>query len=102
MVPQQTYRTVRLAPIIVVADAFTRVFALFDSTTASDMTPDSSSSASAPHSQEIPTEHAFAYERAARVRAEAQVFGRDQVLSVASHDLRGPLNAIHTWAHVLE
>lgn len=44
----------------------------------------------------------FAIERAARVRAEAQVFGRDQVLSVASHDLRGPLNAIHTWAHVLE
>jgi K+-sensing histidine kinase KdpD len=45
---------------------------------------------------------AFARERAARVRAEAQVFGRDHVLSVASHDLRGPLNAIHTWAHVLE
>ncbi|CAB3786010.1 hypothetical protein LMG28138_02133 [Pararobbsia alpina] len=41
-------------------------------------------------------------ERAARVRAEALVFGRDHVLSVASHDLRGPLNAIHTWAHVLE
>src|ERR1700748_2799859 len=44
----------------------------------------------------------LARERAARVRAEAQVFGRDHVLSVASHDLRGPLNAIHTWAHVLE
>jgi K+-sensing histidine kinase KdpD len=44
----------------------------------------------------------LAQERAARVRAEAQVFGRDHVLSVASHDLRGPLNAIHTWAHVLE
>lgn len=45
---------------------------------------------------------AFAHERAARVRAESQVFARDQVLSTASHDLRGPLNAIHTWAHVLE
>jgi K+-sensing histidine kinase KdpD len=44
----------------------------------------------------------LALERAARVRAEAQVFGRDHILSVASHDLRGPLNAIHTWAHVLE
>lgn len=45
---------------------------------------------------------ALMHERAARVRAEAQVCSRDQVLSVASHDLRGPLNAIHTWAHVLE
>jgi len=52
-------------------------------------------------SSEAP-EVTLAHERAARVRAEAQVFGRDYVLSVASHDLRGPLNAIHTWAHVLE
>ena len=27
---------------------------------------------------------------------------RDQVLSVVSHDLRGPLNAIHSWGYVLE
>lgn len=27
---------------------------------------------------------------------------RDQVLSILAHDLRGPLNAIHSWAHVLE
>ena len=68
------------------------------------------SGAAAPASKQTPTaqgaasalESQFVLERAARVRAEAQVFGRDQVLSVASHDLRGPLNAIHTWAHVLE
>ncbi|WP_240648007.1 sensor histidine kinase [Pararobbsia silviterrae] len=82
-----------------------------ESTTASDMTPDSRSSTIDPPAASsvpaatppaIPSERAFAFERAARVRAESQVFGRDHVLSVASHDLRGPLNAIHTWAHVLE
>lgn len=46
--------------------------------------------------QEYDTEHA------ARVSAEAAVFMRDRVLSIVSHDLRGPLNAIHSWAHVLE
>ncbi|MGI4983247.1 MAG: sensor histidine kinase [Janthinobacterium lividum] len=46
--------------------------------------------------QDYDTEHA------ARVSAEAAVFMRDRVLSIVSHDLRGPLNAIHSWAHVLE
>ncbi len=45
---------------------------------------------------------AFASEHSARVAAEAAVFIRDRVLSIVSHDLRGPLNAIHSWAHVLE
>ncbi|WP_024901355.1 sensor histidine kinase [Robbsia andropogonis] len=44
----------------------------------------------------------LAREHAARVCAEALVFSRDRVLSLVSHDLRGPLNAIHSWAHVLE
>ena len=44
----------------------------------------------------------LATEHAARVTAEAAVFSRDRVLSIVSHDLRGPLNAIHSWAHVLE
>lgn len=44
----------------------------------------------------------LAAERAARVRAEATVFQRDHMLSILSHDLRGPLNAIHSWSHVLE
>ncbi|WP_323119893.1 sensor histidine kinase [Burkholderia alba] len=41
-------------------------------------------------------------ERAAHFAAEAALFMRDQVLSTASHDLRGPLNAMHSWAFVLE
>ncbi|SAL28840.1 histidine kinase [Caballeronia terrestris] len=41
-------------------------------------------------------------ERHAHLRAEAALFMRDQVLSVVSHDLRGPLNAIHSWGYVLE
>ncbi|SDV47660.1 sensor histidine kinase [Chitinasiproducens palmae] len=51
-----------------------------------------------------PADLAQAYdrERAERVRAEAAVFERDQMLSILSHDLRGPLNAIHSWSHVLE
>ncbi|MGH8779598.1 sensor histidine kinase [Paraburkholderia sp.] len=43
-----------------------------------------------------------AYERTARRRAEVALFMRDHVLSLVSHDLRGPLNAIHSWAYVLE
>ena len=41
-------------------------------------------------------------ERTARLRAESALFMRDHVLSLVSHDLRGPLNAIHSWAYVLE
>ncbi|MDE1182070.1 HAMP domain-containing sensor histidine kinase [Paraburkholderia sp.] len=36
------------------------------------------------------------------MRAETALFMRDHVLSLVSHDLRGPLNAIHSWAYVLE
>ena len=49
-----------------------------------------------------PADVVLAQEHAARVCAEATVFSRDRVLSLVSHDLRGPLNAIHSWAHVLE
>ena len=41
-------------------------------------------------------------ERFARLRAETALFMRDHVLSAVSHDLRSPLNAIHSWAYVLE
>lgn len=41
-------------------------------------------------------------ERAARYAAEVALFVRDHALSVASHDLRSPLNAMHSWAYVLE
>ncbi|WP_353622653.1 HAMP domain-containing sensor histidine kinase [Burkholderia sp. THE68] len=41
-------------------------------------------------------------DRIAHLRAEAALFMRDHVLSVVSHDLRGPLNAIHSWGYVLE
>lgn len=41
-------------------------------------------------------------ERTAHMRAETALFMRDHVLSLVSHDLRGPLNAIHSWAYVLE
>jgi signal transduction histidine kinase len=40
--------------------------------------------------------------RIAHLRAEVALFMRDHVLSVVSHDLRGPLNAIHSWGYVLE
>ncbi|WDD92865.1 sensor histidine kinase [Burkholderia sp. FERM BP-3421] len=40
--------------------------------------------------------------RAAYFAAETARFARDQVLSTVSHDLRGPLNAMHSWAYVLE
>lgn len=41
-------------------------------------------------------------ERTARLCAEAALFMRDHVLSRVSHDLRSPLNAIQSWAYVLE
>ncbi|HEV3426200.1 MAG TPA: HAMP domain-containing sensor histidine kinase [Paraburkholderia sp.] len=41
-------------------------------------------------------------ERTAHLCAEAALFMRDHVLSLVSHDLRSPLNAIHSWAYVLE
>ena len=41
-------------------------------------------------------------ERTAYLRAQTALFMRDHVLSLVSHDLRGPLNAIHSWAYVLE
>nr|WP_246326934.1 histidine kinase dimerization/phospho-acceptor domain-containing protein [Burkholderia guangdongensis] len=41
-------------------------------------------------------------ERAAHFAAQAALFLRDQALSSASHDLRSPLNAMHSWAYVLE
>ncbi|WP_144112847.1 sensor histidine kinase [Paraburkholderia sp. BCC1886] len=41
-------------------------------------------------------------DRTAYLRAETALFMRDHVLSLVSHDLRGPLNAIHSWAYVLE
>jgi signal transduction histidine kinase len=40
--------------------------------------------------------------RTAQLRAETALFMRDHVLGLASHDLRGPLNAIHSWGYVLE
>jgi signal transduction histidine kinase len=50
-----------------------------------------------------PVSSGFAFsERTARLRAETALFMRDHVLSLVSHDLRGPLNAIHSWAYVLE
>jgi signal transduction histidine kinase len=49
-----------------------------------------------------PAAGAAADERYARLRAEAALFMRDHVLSLVSHDLRSPLNAIHSWAYVLE
>ncbi|CAB3747650.1 histidine kinase [Burkholderia sp. MSh2] len=41
-------------------------------------------------------------ERAAHYAAQAALFLRDHALSTASHDLRSPLNAMHSWAYVLE
>ena len=40
-------------------------------------------------------------ERAAHYATQAALFLRDQA-STASHDLRSPLNAMHSWAYVLE
>ncbi len=40
--------------------------------------------------------------RVAHLRTEAALFMCDHALSIVSHDLRGPLNAIHSWGYVLE
>lgn len=50
----------------------------------------------------MPSTSDFRSERIARLCAEAALFMRDHVLSRVSHDLRSPLNAIHSWAYVLE
>ncbi|HEY1610344.1 MAG TPA: HAMP domain-containing sensor histidine kinase [Paraburkholderia sp.] len=41
-------------------------------------------------------------ERFAHLCSVVALFMRDHVLSRVSHDLRSPLNAIHSWAYVLE
>jgi K+-sensing histidine kinase KdpD len=53
-------------------------------------------------SHELGVSGAAASERAARLCAQTALFMRDHVLSLVSHDLRSPLNAIHSWAYVLE
>ena len=58
----------------------------------------SPSSADACATASKPEPHA----RAAYYQALASIFARDRVLSVASHDLRSPLNGIHSWIYVLE
>jgi signal transduction histidine kinase len=60
-----------------------------------------SSTGTAGGAQPVPSGFAVS-ERTARLRAETALFMRDHVLSLVSHDLRGPLNAIHSWAYVLE
>jgi PAS domain S-box-containing protein len=44
----------------------------------------------------------LARERAARIQAETAARARDEFLAIVSHELRAPLNAIQSWAHVLE
>ncbi|MGB7481286.1 MAG: ATP-binding protein, partial [Burkholderiaceae bacterium] len=41
-------------------------------------------------------------EREARIQAETAARARDEFLAIVSHELRGPLNGIQSWAHVLE
>jgi hypothetical protein len=41
-------------------------------------------------------------ERAARYATEAALAAREALLGALAHDLRGPLNTIQTWVHVLE
>lgn len=47
-------------------------------------------------------ERLLAGERSARERAEAASRARDQFLSIVSHELRSPLNAIQSWTSVLD
>jgi PAS domain S-box-containing protein len=41
-------------------------------------------------------------EREARIQAETAARARDEFRAIVSHELRGPLNGIQSWAHVLE
>jgi len=51
--------------------------------------------------REIELDGLLTRERAARAEAEAAVRSKDEFLSVVTHELRSPLNAIRGWAHVL-
>lgn len=52
-------------------------------------------------SSEIANAALLERERLARAEAEALARSKDQFLSVVSHELRSPLNAIRGWAYVL-
>ncbi|WP_309909576.1 HAMP domain-containing sensor histidine kinase [Caballeronia sp. LZ035] len=84
----------RRAQVSIGADAATRSFAIIALPGQDCVTLIVSPSAS-----ERAEEH---LDRVAHLRAEAALFMRDHVLSIVSHDLRGPLNAIHSWGYVLE
>ena len=56
-----------------------------------------SMNAASPKSKELEVN-----EHQLRLKAEAAVKARDQLLSFFSHELRNPLNSIQSWTHVLE
>lgn len=56
----------------------------------------------AAHRSQRERERLLSGERTARERAEAASRARDQFLSIVSHELRSPLNAIQSWTSVLE
>ncbi len=53
-------------------------------------------------SMEKERDELLARERMARIQAETAARARDEFLAIVSHELRAPLNAIQSWAHVLE